>query len=224
MPEEIGKIQKPAAEGFKSERKLYYIPLLFSGKDSQAELTELFKKYWEQTESQIENLENKLGQVRKIYHELISKSGNEGLSLLKDLNEYSYKIAQARMEKGAQLESIEDEEILEELMDWSRCLSMNLQSQKVVSKIYGFYDEANKKRNESIAKKLDENLKPEESGILFMGENHRVQFPSSIRIIYVSPPALDEIKRWIRNQNNKKSVPSPENPEPPNTGKDSSQS
>ena len=36
-----------------------------------------------------------------------------------------------------------------------------------------------------------------------MRENHQVQFSEDIQIIYVSPPALDEIKRWLRERENK---------------------
>jgi guanylate kinase len=35
-----------------------------------------------------------------------------------------------------------------------------------------------------------------------MRENHQLQFPTDIQIIYVAPPALDEIKRWLREQEN----------------------
>jgi hypothetical protein len=32
-----------------------------------------------------------------------------------------------------------------------------------------------------------------------MGEGHKVQFPSDIQVFYVSPPALDDLKRWMRD-------------------------
>jgi len=106
---------------------------------------------------------------------------------------------QARIVKGAVLEATEDKEILVELMDWSRCLSIGLQSQKVLSTIYGFYTEANQKRMEFITKNINDTLKENESAILFMSEGHHIQFASDIRIFYVSPPALDDIRRWMRD-------------------------
>jgi len=90
--------------------------------------------------------------------------------------------------------------LLTEFMDWSRCLSVGLQNQKVLTKVYEFYTEASKKRNEHIAKQIDETLKANEIGILLMGEGHQVQFPPDIQVFYVTPPALDEIKRWLRDQ------------------------
>ena len=105
----------------------------------------------------------------------------------------------SRVEKGASFEATEDNDILAEVMDWGRCLSLGLQSQKVFSTIYGFYNEANKKRQELISNKINETLKEDEIGMLIMGEGHHVQFPPDVDIFYVAPPALDDIKRWIRD-------------------------
>jgi len=32
-----------------------------------------------------------------------------------------------------------------------------------------------------------------------ISERHQVQFPSDIEVFYVSPPALDEYRRWFQN-------------------------
>ena len=149
------------------------------------------------------DLELKLGQVNKVYHELIPVSGEDGTKVIEELNEGSYKIAKSRLEKGAQLEETEEGELLTEFMDWSRCLALGLQNQKVFTKIYESYAEASKKRNEHIAKQIDETLQVDEIGILFMREGHQVQFPSDIQVFYVAPPALDEIKRWLRERETK---------------------
>jgi hypothetical protein len=83
-------------------------------------------------------------------------------------------------------------------MDWSRCLIIGLQNPKVLSRVYDAYIEAGKKRNEAIARKVDETLRENETGLLLMRENHQVQIPPDIQVFYVAPPALDEIKRWLR--------------------------
>ena len=199
MAEELGKIEKPAVEEFQGGRKLFFVPLIFSNPDLPQEFGEKYNRYWDQVESQIVNLESKLGLVKHIYHELIPSSGDEAVNSLKQLKVSSLQIIQKRMSQGATFESLEDQTILEELMDWSRCLSIGLQSQNVFSTIHGFYTEANKKRNELVAKRINESLKENESGILIMGEGHHVQFPPDIRIFYISPPALDELKRWMRD-------------------------
>jgi len=37
-------------------------------------------------------------------------------------------------------------------------------------------------------------------GLLIMQENHGVTIPPDVQLFYVAPPALDEIKRWLRDQ------------------------
>jgi hypothetical protein len=85
-------------------------------------------------------------------------------------------------------------------MDWTKCLAAGLQNQKVFDKVYEAYLQSHKKRNEHIAKMIDETLKEGEIGILLMREGHQVQFTADIEVFYVSPPGLDEIKRWLRTR------------------------
>jgi len=200
MSQELGKIEKPEADEFKKGRKLYFVPLIYCEREPQTEYLERFNKYWNQVEDQISGLELKLGKVDKVYHELVSVGGEDGVKLIKDLNDKSYQIVENRLDKGTQLEATEEAEILTEFMDWSRCLVMGLQNQKVFTQVYEYYTEASKKRNEHIARKIDETLKEGEVGILFMREGHQIQFPLDITVFYVVPPALDEIKRWLRDR------------------------
>lgn len=203
MAEELGKIEKPSVEKFKEGRKLYFIPLIYSGEDSPDEYIIKFNKYWGQVENQINELEAKLGIIKRVYHELVPAVGDDGIKAVGELCEKSCKIVKDCLEKGAELEAAEEADILTELMDWSRCLMLGLQNQKVIGQVYESYLEAARKRNEYIAKKIDETLLKNETGILIMRENHQLQFPADIQIIYVAPPALDEIKRWLRERESK---------------------
>jgi hypothetical protein len=200
MSQELGKIEKPQAEEFKKGRKLYFVPLIYCEKEPPAEYLEKFNNYWDQVENQVSSLELKLGGIDRIYHELISLGGEDGAKVIKDLNDRSYQIVENRLGKGTQLEATEEAGLLTEFMDWSRCLVIGLQNQQVFTTVYEYYTEASKKRNEHIAKKIDETLKADEVGILFMREGHQIQFPSDIKVFYVVPPALDEIKRWLRDR------------------------
>jgi hypothetical protein len=198
MAEELGKIEKPPVTSFKKGRKLYFVPLIYSGQDLPEDYLIKFNKYWDQVEKQVAELAQKLGEVNRIYHELVDASGEDGMKTIAGLSEKSHKIARVCLEKQAQLEAVEDNDILTEFMDWSRCLIIGLQNPKVVSRVYDAYIEAGKKRNEYIARKIDETLRENEIGLLLMRENHQVQFPPDIQVFYVAPPALDEIKRWLR--------------------------
>jgi len=200
MAEELGKIEKPPVEQFKKGRKLFFIPLVFSNPELPVEYIDKFDRYWEQVEKHLADLVGKLGEVNRVYHELVAESGDAGGKAINGLNERSSKIVQALVEKKAQLEAVEENDILMEFMDWNRCLLIGLQNPRVISKVYEDYLEAGKKRNESISRRIDETLKTDEIGLLFMRENHQVQWPPDIQVFYIAPPALDEIKRWLRER------------------------
>jgi hypothetical protein len=200
MTEELGRIEKPLAADFKKGRKLYFIPLVYGAANSPKDYLAKLTKYWEQIEKHLEELEVKLGKVNEIFHELNSAAGEEGLKTIKELNIPGSKVIEQCLKKGAQLAVIEDNDLLTEFLDWSRCLLSGLQNRTVLTKVYDFYSEVDKKRNEFIAKKIDETLKANEIGILMMRENHQIKFPEDIELFYVAPPALDDLKRWIRDQ------------------------
>ena len=154
MTEQVGKIEKPPAEDFKQGKKLYLVPLLYSSEDAPSEYKEKCSSYWQQVIEQLNNLESKIGRVKRIYHETISQSGEDGMKLVERLNPSSDEIAKGKCDNGAVFEAIEEEELLKETMDWERCLLIGFVSEKVASKVSEFYVEAAKKRHEFMAKKL----------------------------------------------------------------------
>ena len=200
MPEQLGKIERLEAERFKQGKKLYLVPLVYSGEEAPDEYKEKCSRYWQQVAEQLTNLASKIGRVNRVYHESIFQSGEDGMKAKKRLNPSSYQIAETQCDNGAIFETVEEEELSEEVMDWQRCLMLGFISDKVASKVSEFYVEAAKKRNEFMAKKISETLKDDEAGLLFIREEHSVQFPSDIEVFSIFPPALDEIHRWYRDQ------------------------
>jgi hypothetical protein len=200
MPEQLGKIERPEVERFKQGKKLYLVPLVYSGGEAPDEYKEKCNRYWQQVAEQLTNLASKIGMVNRVYHESIFQSGEDGMKAMERLSPGSYQIAKTQCDNGAIFETVEEEELFEEVMDWQRCLMLGFMSDKVASKISEFYVEATKKRNELIAKKISETLKDDEAGLLFIREEHSVQFPSDIEVFSIFPPALDEIHRWYRDQ------------------------
>jgi len=198
MAEQLGKIEKPEVKRFTSKRKLYLIPLIFSGKEAPPEYVEKFNLYWEQVGEHVANLESKIGKVSHIYHESITLNGEDGLKAMEKLNPSSCRIAKERCQSGAVLEATEDKELVEETIDWERFLLTGFISQKVAKMVSEFYVEALRKRYEHIARRIDETLKDNEVGMFFIREGHMVQFPQDIEVFNVAPPALDEIHRWQR--------------------------
>ncbi len=200
MAKQLGKIEKPDAEHFIGKRKLCLVPLIFCGENAPPEYVEKFDLYWEQVVQHLANLESKIGKVSHIYHESITLASDNGLKLIEKLNPSSCQIAKDKCQSGAVLEATEDKELAEESLDWERFLLMGFISQKVAKMVSEFYVEASRKRYEHIARRIDETLKTDEVGILFIREDHMVQFHQDIEVFSVVPPALDEIRRWQRDR------------------------
>jgi hypothetical protein len=200
MAEQLGKIEKLEVEHFRHGKKLYLVPLIYSGDEAPDEYKEKCSRYWQQVAEQLNNLASKIGKVNRLYHETVFQSDEDGIKAVERLNPSSYKIAKSQFDNGAILETIEEKELFEEVMDWQRCLMLGFVSEKVASKLSEFYVQAAKKRNEFMAKKISETLKDDEAGLLFIREGHSVQFPVDIEVFSVFPPALDEIHRWLRDQ------------------------
>jgi len=200
MPEQLGKIERLEAERFKQGKKLYLVPLLYSGEEAPDEYREKCSRYWQQVTEQLNSLASKIGKVNRVYHESILQGGEDGMKAMERLNPSSYQIAKAQCDNGAILETIEERELFEEVMDWQRCLMLGFMSDKVASRISEFYVEAARKRNEFMAKRISETLKDDEAGLLFIREEHSVQFPGDVEVFSIFPPALDEIHRWYRDQ------------------------
>jgi len=200
MAEQVGKIEKPFAGRFREAKKLYLVPLVFLNEAAPEEYKERCNRYWQQVVDQLSNLETKIGKVSHVYHESISLSGEEGLKFVEKLNPNSYQIAKSKCDNGAIFEAIEENDLLQEVMDWERCLLLGFVTEKVASKISEFYTEASRKRDEFMAKRLDETLQGNEAGLLFIREGYKLQFPGDIEVFSVFPPALDEIHRWLRDR------------------------
>lgn len=200
MPEQLGKIERLEAERFKQGKKLYLVPLVYSGEKAPDEYKEKSNRYWQQVAEQLTNLASKIGRVNRVYHESIFQSGEDGMKALERLDPGGYQIARTQYDNGAIFEAIENEELFEEVMDWQRCLMLGFMSDKVATKVSEFYTEAAKKRNESIATKISETLEEDEAGLMFIREEHSVQFPDDVEVFSIFPPALDEIHRWLRDQ------------------------
>jgi hypothetical protein len=198
MTTPLGKIEKPLAENFRTGKKLCFVPLVFSNENAPREYREKIKTYWEQVSQQLQKLENQLGAVKHIYYESIMQSGEEGLNAIKKVNPDSYQLVKDRYEKEAKIEDFEDKDLLEENIDWERCIFSGLISEKAAKIVTQYYSEASKKRLEYLSKKITETLLNDEVGLLLIHEGHQLQFDDSIEIFSVFPPALDELHRWLR--------------------------
>ena len=200
MTTPIAQIPKPEAEQYRGKRKLFLVPTFLISPDAPKEGQEVLERYWSEVRDHVHNLERSLGTVAHVYHEAVSREGEEGIKVLEQLDPKGGSFIKAMCQSGARLEAVEDAALFAESMDWQRCISIGLMSEKVLSTAMEGFQTATKGRFEHIGTQIDETLKEGESGALFIREDHGVQFPSDVQVFYVAPPALDALKRWINDQ------------------------
>jgi hypothetical protein len=199
MAEELGKIEKLDIQQF-GLRKLYVVPLIYSGSDAPPDYKEKLEKYWREVNEQIANQEVKVGKIKRIYHESMAVGGAEGLKIIAEINPLSHLIAKDKFENGAVFEATEQTELADECMDWERCLLMGLYSRKALETVAEAYEKCSAKRFEYIGRRINETLQKGEAAMLFIREGHMVQFAKDIEVFSVAPPALDDIHRWLRDR------------------------
>ena len=180
------------------------------------EAKQLEQRYWSEVRDHIQNLERSLGPVHHVFHEMLYEDGDEGMKLIEAMNPLGCSFVSTLCSSTAKLQITEDRAIVEENMDWHRCLSVGLMSEKVMGLARDGVQETTQKRYDYIGTRIDETLKNSDNGVLFIGEDHRVQFPTDMQVFYVAPPGLDAIKRWVSQQMQSYSAPpAQEAPEEP---------
>ena len=196
----LGWMPKPDAGQYQDKRKLVFVPMLLLPEDLPDDGRALVERFWAEVRDNIASLERSLGPVACVFHEALHAGGDEGLEQLKDINAHGLAFISALARSEARLEPTEDIELLQQASDWQRCMNVGLFSEKVREAAMTGFQEAASGRYEHIASRLDEALKPAELGVMFLRQDHRVQFPQDIQVFYVSPPALNDINRWLEDQ------------------------
>ena len=197
MTQELGRIERPSAEGFRGKRKLLLVPQLYHPPTLEEDGAAILNRYWEQTRSQILSLEAGLGPVKHIYHESVVEGDEDGIRSLEAAGTPSLALVREWRQAGATLEATEDAEGLWETLDLQRCLMVPFSSEKVAIQLREWFNDSVRRRYEHIAGRIDETLGQDEVGLLIINERHQVQFPADVDVFFVAPPALDEFRRWL---------------------------
>ena len=204
MAQELGQIEKPKVAVFLEARKLFCLPLIpsFKMEECSEDLRNSIDLFWREAGKQIVDLE-RAGRVSYVFYELVTKDDEAGLEMVKQISEQSYSIVKEKLGQGAKLVIIEDEEVLDEFVDWSICLSVVRKSQKVLNKILEFFGDVSKRRFEGNAKIIDDTLKKGEAALLVMTDENRMQLqsylPSDVEVFLIHPPALNDFQRCFRD-------------------------
>tara|TARA_B100000579_G_scaffold199256_1_gene162944 strand:+ start:6781 stop:7503 length:723 start_codon:yes stop_codon:yes gene_type:complete len=198
MSDEIGKIQKPSSKDIIGKRKAFICVLLQAPPEASKELHDLIQKYWVAIDTNITNLEEKTGAVKRIFIEGIPGKGEDVSISLKEASLGAWNILQERLSSGAQFEEFENLEILQKVIDWSKCLNVGLSNRSVAEKISEELKKESESRINYINNSIDKNLKDGESCIIFTG-NQEIELPEGVEKFIISPPELDTVAQWVKN-------------------------
>ena len=200
MSTPIIQMPKPDAGQYSGERKLFLVPNFMMPPTMPEDGQRLLEGYWSEVRDHVNSLERSLGKVSRVYHELVYDGGEAGIEMLEQVNPTGSSFVKTLCRSGAALEGLEDRALLEESMDWQRCIGIGLISEKVMTTAMDGFREASEGRTKRMAERIDETLGEGEAGTLFIREDHGLQFPPDLKVFYVAPRSLDALKRWIEDQ------------------------
>jgi len=135
---------------------------------------------------------------------MVGVEGEGGIKIIKGVDLGSYKIAKRFYERGAKIEAIEDDKLVKESIDLSRCLSLKLESSKIFALLSQLLSEVMVRREKHISEQIDKTLQKNEIALLFIRENSDVQLPQDIQVFRIYPPVLDDIRRDLEKLYSKK--------------------
>ncbi len=200
----LGRIERPAADQYRGQRKLLLVPLVYPPQEPPAAAADagaaILERYWQQAQIQVNALSASLGRLRRIYHEQLTQSSEAGLSYLQMADHASYGLIHPLCEAGAGLEETVSIDLLTENLDLQFCLMTPFTNPTVAGRLQEWFQESNRNRYAYIARQIDQTLQADEAGLLLINERHQVQFPADIAVFYISPPSLDEYRRWLQNR------------------------
>ncbi len=202
MVAELGRITRPASDNYQGKRKLLLVPLLqlpAPAEQLPADGVAVVGQYWEQVDTQVRAVQNALGSIARIYHESLPDGGSAGISYLEAMAQPSQPLVSGLLANGAALEPLESFELLAETMDLQRCLMAPLMSPTVAGRLQEWFAAASRRRYQAMSDAIDATLHADETGLLLVNERHQIQFPTDVEVIYIAPPALDEISPLAPN-------------------------
>jgi hypothetical protein len=198
MPK-LGKISKPSVERFNNKKRLIYVPIFFIPPQlTEIKINNPFNEYWKEIADNINKLELSLGKIDIIFHEMNTKPAKEGLDIIENLNPNGIDFVKILYNSGSKISDFENEELVTELMDWQRALSSGIMSTKARELISKEYTETNSERKKNLLKKISKELNIGSNGILFMREDHGLQFDSDTEIFYVSSNTISKVHDWLK--------------------------
>ncbi len=140
-----------------------------------------------------EKLQVFAGKIQRIYRDEIYQNGEQGLVNLSSADSENYLIAKKLVENGAVFEATEDSLLVAESKSWLSMIKQN----PLDSMLLEMYQETVRERDGYIARRIDETLKDEETGVLFLKPNRDITLGERVKMIKVCrfDPA-DYLNSW----------------------------
>ena len=166
-------------------RMLLLIPRMYSEdefKSFVSILPEDFKvrtlEFWSYVE---EKLQGYLGKIQRVYRDDVCQGGEEALAYLSSVDHENSLIVKKLVEKGAVFEATEDAALVDESKSWLEMVKDNPLDTIPLE----LYEETVRERNDYIARRIDETLGDEETGILFMKPDREINVKEPVKVIKV---------------------------------------
>ena len=198
MTEELGKIDKPEAGDIGTKRKLYVVPLVYPLPGAPDGYATRLEAYWKAVDEHASGLEARAGIVKRVFHEGISFGGQPGIDQLKQTNLPAFPLINSRVNAGASLEALDDDDMFMEALDWGRILQGGFTSRTVADTVQAAFEKSSEARIAHMAKSLSEKVGDGEAALLIISSTRGIDIPEDIEQFNIMPPELDELSRWIQ--------------------------
>ena len=160
---------------------------------------EMATAYWDAARVHASRQESTIGPFKQVFVEGVMAHGADGMLALQQANPGLHRFVKGFADSSAALVPFEDPELLQETADWSECLNVQPRSEKVRQILIDQYTQAAEARNAHLTAILDSSIGLGEAAII-LTLSDALPLPPDIERYLVSPPELDQLNRWLREQ------------------------
>ena len=197
---ELGRIDRPEAGDLMTRRKAYLVSMVQTAPDADPEFTSRYEAYWRAVDEHVASLEMRAGPVARVFVEGVGFGGEEGLLRVQQADLQAHRLVKSRVDSGAVLEPYEDQDLFEQVVDWGRMLQYGFVSQTVAETVRNAFEAAGQKRIEHAKQRLEGSIEEAEAALIIASSDVGDVLPAEIERFIVSPPELDRLIRWVREQ------------------------
>ena len=183
-----------------TRRKAYLVSMVQTSPDAPPEFTSHYEAYWRAVDEHVASLEMRVGPVARVFVEGVGFGGEEGLLRVQQADRQAHRLVKSRLDSGAVLEPYEDQDLFEQVVDWGRILQLGFVSQTVAGTARDAFETAGEKRLEHVGQRLAESIMESEAALIIASSDVGEVLPAEVERFIVSPPELDRLIRWVREQ------------------------